>query len=189
MNEVQKYFGEFSIQIETKPKKIRTVNSSFLKFSEILHENGLTQRKDQKLFIKMEVDLNPPAGFVTDISFIQGIVPMNVIHYNISSLFAGKLHAILLRQYTKGRDFYDLMWFLGQNVVPNYTQLQNAVCQTTGQREKLNAVNLKERLKKRIGDVKWSDVVDEVGEFLVNRDEVRYLTADVFNQIIDKAIL
>ena len=47
---------------------------------------------------------------------------------------AGKLHAVLSRRYTKGRDWYDLMWYLSQRppVAPNLTLLQHALDQTQG---------------------------------------------------------
>jgi hypothetical protein len=34
-------------------------------------------------------------------------------HHDKASLLAGKLHAILQRPYTKGWDFYALLWYLG----------------------------------------------------------------------------
>lgn len=187
LKELNVYFSSIGIMAEYKPKAARTVLSSFLKFLDVMYENGLTHRKDQKLLIKLEVDSNPPGGYVTEVSFVQKMTPMNVLHYNLPSLFAGKLHAILLRQYTKGRDFYDLMWFLGKGVEPNYVQLQNAIFQTTGNRVELDGAMLKEKLKQRLASVNWKDVVNEVGVFLANRDESKYLTADTFNQLLEKA--
>jgi len=187
--EVQKYFQELSIPVEFKPKTVRAVNSAFLRFQDVMYENGLSHRRDQKLFIKLELDSNPPAGFVTDVSFVQRLLPMNIAHYNISSLFAGKLHAVLLRQYTKGRDFYDLMWFLGKKTIPNYLQLQNAIFQTTKQKMELNGEKVKELLKKRLLDVDWKKAADEVREFLLNREESQYLVHETFRQLVDRAVL
>jgi len=54
-------------------------------------------------------------------------------HYNLSSLFAGKISAILTRnlltgqdnkQTIKGRDFYDLLWYLKNNVGINLDMLK-----------------------------------------------------------------
>ncbi|MBK7599829.1 MAG: nucleotidyl transferase AbiEii/AbiGii toxin family protein [Acidobacteria bacterium] len=55
-------------------------------------------------------------------------------HYDLPSLMAGKLHAILARKYAKGRDWYDLVWYLSQRspVEPNVELLQNALDQTHG---------------------------------------------------------
>lgn len=57
---------------------------------------------------------------------------LNLLHYDKSSLLAGKLHAVLTRKYTKGRDLYDLMWYLSDPTwpAPNLIQLNNALKQT-----------------------------------------------------------
>lgn len=189
LEELVGYFSSIGITAEYKPKTARTVYSSFLKFLDVMYENGLTHRKDQKLLIKLEVDSNPPAGYVTEVSFVQKMLPMNILHYDIGSLYAGKLHAVLLRQYTKGRDFYDLMWFLGRNVEPNYVQLQNAIFQTTGKKIEMNGVRLKEMLKERFESVDWKKAAGEIEVFLENRDESKYLTPAIFNQLLERAKL
>lgn len=183
---ITRSFNNWNIKIESTTKTNRTVVSSFLKFPDLMYENGLTDKKNQKLFIKIGVDCNPPKGYLTEISFNQKYMPMNIFHYDISSLFAGKLHAILLRQYTKGRDFYDLMWFVGKSVVPNLTLLENAIYQTTGEKVELTNQLLKEKLKKRISDVDFKKAQEEVRVFLANKSELNYFTYPVFSELIEK---
>jgi predicted nucleotidyltransferase component of viral defense system len=50
-------------------------------------------------------------------------------HHDRASLLAGKLHALFQRRYVKGRDLYDLMWYLSDPnwPEPNLTLLQNAL--------------------------------------------------------------
>lgn len=177
-------FEGWNIKVETKPKAVKTVASSFFKFPELMFENGLTDRKNQKLFIKLEVDCKPPTGFMTELSFNQKYMPMNVLHYDLSSLFAGKLHAVLFRQYTKGRDFYDLMWFLGKKVVPNLIQLENAIFQTTGERLKLEMPELKERLRKRIEEVDFKKIHDELRVFVADKSELDYLNVSNLTKML-----
>jgi hypothetical protein len=177
-------FDGWNIKVETMPKTIKTVASSFFKFPELMFENGLTDRKEQKLFIKLEVDCKPPTGFTTESSFNQKYMPMNVLHYDLPSLFAGKLHAVLFRQYTKGRDFYDLMWFLGKKVVPNLLQLENAIFQTTGNKLKLEMPELKERLRKRIEEVDFKKIHDELRVFVADKNELDYLNADNLTKML-----
>ena len=43
---------------------------------------------------------------------------------------AGKLHAVLCRKYTKGRDFYDLLWYLTKKITPNIKLLNNSIVRT-----------------------------------------------------------
>ncbi|MBL7135160.1 MAG: nucleotidyl transferase AbiEii/AbiGii toxin family protein [Candidatus Marinimicrobia bacterium] len=47
-------------------------------------------------------------------------------------LFFCKLHAILCRSYPKGRDLYDLAFYLNhwQDIQPNFTYLNNTIQQT-----------------------------------------------------------
>ena len=81
-------------------------------------ELGLSRRAEQNLSIRVEVDTNPPGGAGTDISIVRRFQLLRLQHHDKSSLFAGKIHAVLVREYTKGRDFYDLAWYLGSNDWP-----------------------------------------------------------------------
>lgn len=185
LEELVKHFFSMGIVLEAKPKSVKTVMSSFLKFPDIMHENGISVQKGQKLFVKFEIDSDPPEGFNTEVSFIQHIRPMNVLHYDISSLFAGKLHAVLLRSYTKGRDIFDLLWFLGRKTRPNYTQLENAIYQTTGEKLELDDKKLASMLQTRLSEFDWKKAVDEVRVFIENKDELQYLT----RENVEKAVL
>jgi len=151
-----------------------------------MYESGISPRKNQKLFIKLEIDCNPPADYHTELSFNQKYMPMNIFHYDMASLFAGKLHAVLFREYTKGRDVYDLMWFIGKNAVPNYPQLENAILQTTGSRPSLNSTSLRKMLLERISSIDLKKVHEELTRFLPNRDELKYITSDNLEQMIQK---
>lgn len=180
-------FEGWGIQVEFKSKTVGAVASSFLKFPGLMFENGLTHRKDQKLFVKVEIDRNPPAGFSTEISFNQKYLPMNILHYDLPSMFAGKLHAILLRSYTKGRDFFDLMWFLRRKVEPNLLQLENAILQTTGERVSLDLNGLRERLRKRISEADFKKVQDELRVFLEDKGDLKYVNREALLQVVNSA--
>ena len=67
---------------------------------------------------------------------------IGINHFDLPSLFAGKLHAVLCRKYTKGRDFYDLLWYLGKKIEPNYLLLNNALEQTQHETFQLNKAEL-----------------------------------------------
>lgn len=189
VDEIINHLASLGILVEHKTKIVRNVKSSYLKFPELMFENGLTHRKDQKLLIKLDIDTKPPLGFATEVSFVQKLISMNILHFDLPSLFAGKLHAILMRQYTKGRDFYDFTWFVGRKVIPNYDLLKNALFQTTGQMIEMEGNKLRDMLKKRMETVDWKKAASEVGRFLVNKDEMKYITRDVFGQLIEKAAL
>lgn len=74
-----------------------------------------------QLKIKVEVDVQPPGGFNTEIKYLYQPVPFAVRSFTLPSLLAGKLHAVLYRSWknrVKGRDWYDLLWYAGQH--PDY---------------------------------------------------------------------
>ena len=57
----------------------------------------------------------------------------NVIVLDESSLFAGKLHAIICRNYkntVKGRDYYDFLFYIRKRVKPNLNYLRNKLIES-----------------------------------------------------------
>ncbi|MBN1351099.1 nucleotidyl transferase AbiEii/AbiGii toxin family protein [candidate division KSB1 bacterium] len=62
--------------------------------------------------IKIELDTNPPEGAKIVSSLLRKYAMLNIQHYDKSSLLAGKLYALFARKYVKGRDVYDLFWYL-----------------------------------------------------------------------------
>lgn len=108
------------------------VNSAFIRFSGLMFEAGLSALKGQKLSIKIEIDNNPPKGAVLITQIVNKYFPISFLSYDTKSLFAGKLHALLNRRYTKGRDYFDLGWYLSKwkDIEPNLGLLKNSLKQT-----------------------------------------------------------
>jgi predicted nucleotidyltransferase component of viral defense system len=100
-------------------EKVITVN---VKFSEVMKEMGLSDMSGQKLKIKFEVDPAPNKSIRYESKQISAYgKSFNIISNTPETLFAQKILAIVFRPYQKGRDFYDLVWFLSQkNIEPNY---------------------------------------------------------------------
>ena len=125
-------FG-FDIRVEKRNKAVASpIQSAFLKAntlnvllmitadSEIAH--GIPA--GQLLKIKLEVDTEPPPGFRIESKYLLQPIPFAIRVYTLSDLFAGKMHAILCRKWknrVKGRDWYDLVWF-----ITNYPKLHLA---------------------------------------------------------------
>lgn len=112
----------------------KTVNTAWLRVAGILKEAGISDIAEQKLSIKLEVDTRPPAGAITERQLVNRHVMFSVQHHDLASLMAGKIHALLTRKYTKGRDWYDLVWYRARRppVSPNLLLLQHALDQTEG---------------------------------------------------------
>lgn len=112
----------------------RAVHMGWVRLPGILHEAGLSGMPDEKLSIKIEIDTRPPAGGHCERRIVTRHTTFLLQHYDLPSLLAGKLHAVLVRAYAKGRDWYDLVWYLSQRppLLPNLALLQHALDQTEG---------------------------------------------------------
>jgi hypothetical protein len=141
------------------------VTSIWIKFPGLLHEMGASPMATQKLSIKLEIDLNPPTGAMTEIKVHSTPSLMAITAHDMPSLMAGKLHAILAHPYTKGRDWYDLLWYCGKAVEPNTELLTAALgqraseyCQT-GVEWRKGAIAAAEQCD-------WKEVLRDVSPFL-----------------------
>lgn len=163
----------------------KTVQSGFLKFEGLPFQAGATRDRRLSLSIKLEVDQRPPDGAGIERSLVTTFVPVALSHYDLPSLFAGKLHAALVRPYPKGRDWYDVVWYLTRPspVVPNQTFLRNALEQT-GAPPLVEMVGWRERLLARFDELPWAAVLDDVRPFLERVDDLPMLERDLVRKLI-----
>lgn len=170
--------------VESKSKADKTVQSSFLKFNNLLNELGLSQMKEQKLSIRIEVDSEPPEGWNVQTTLINKTYIFNVSHFDLPSLYSTKLHACFFRKFIKGRDFYDLLWYLGRKAKPNFALLNNAIEQTEGKNLKLNEKNFNDFLLERLEKVDFAFVRKDVERFLEDKKELKLLDLEVIKKSI-----
>ena len=158
----------------------KTVHNAFVRFPNLLFDLGLSPHQDEVLAVKLEVDTNPPAGARLTTSLVRRHVLLNVQHHDQSSLLAGKLHAILQRPYFKGRDLYDLMWYLSDRKwpAPNLDLLNNALKQTGWTGETMSTNNWREVVGKKIGSTSWEQVVGDVRPFIASPNDLELLTRE-----------
>lgn len=126
---IRNRLAQYGVPADVTEKGRAVVRRLDVKFTSILQALSLPARRAEKLFVRLEIDTNPPAGGRTEISLINRMFMFQVAHFDLSSLFATKIPACFLRRYTKGRNFYDLLWYLTRKVEPNYELLNNAVRQ------------------------------------------------------------
>lgn len=160
----------FSLDIRRKGEK--TVQSAMFKFKEILFALGLSDIESEKFSIRLEIDSNPPHGWNIKVSLVNKDFIFTVTHFNIPSLYATKLHACFYRKYTKGRDFYDLLWYLGKKVLPNFELLNNAIEQTEQKKININESNFKDFLRERLIKVDFARIRKDVEKFIVDKNEL-----------------
>jgi predicted nucleotidyltransferase component of viral defense system len=185
VSDLEKEIKLFGLEAELKPKVEKVVQSVLVKFPGVLNEAGVTSFKEQKLAIKVEVDTNPPAGAVTQASLINRTYLFSIVSLDLSSLFATKLHACLFRKYSKGRDFYDLVWYLGKKIEPNYELLNNAIKQTEGKDMNLGRDNVKQFLIERLKHVDFNAAKRDVERFLEDRRELSMFDYELLKGVIE----
>ena len=156
----------YQVQLKINDQKI--VQSAFVRFPGLLFELGLSPHPAEVLAVKLEVDTRPPAGAGLATTLVRRYVVLQLQHHDRASLFAGKLHAIFQRPYAKGRDLYDLFWYLSDPTwpQPNLVLLNNALAQTHWDGGTLNGDNWKELLGLRLEKLNWKDLVNDVRPFV-----------------------
>ena len=155
----------------------KTVHVAWFRFSGLLKPAGLSGMADQKLSIKLEVDTRPPAGAATTTEIVSR---HNLIfalrHHDLPSLMAGKVHALLVRSYPKGRDWYDFLWYRAQRppVEPNLALLQSALDQTEGA-GKYDAKDWRALVRRRLASLDAAILRADVAPFLERPEEIQWL--------------
>jgi predicted nucleotidyltransferase component of viral defense system len=167
---IMKPYG-YDLSIDDKDLKNKTVQARFLKDESIKKVLTFKHKQDerQKIKVKIEIDTDPPKGAIYKNEFIDFPEDFQVLAYDPSSLMSGKIHALLCREYSKGRDWYDFSWYVKNNYSPNYTLLKNALKQLgpwKGKNIEVDEKFIKDELIKKINQTDWNDIKVDVRKFL-----------------------
>ncbi|MBQ0059304.1 MAG: nucleotidyl transferase AbiEii/AbiGii toxin family protein [Lachnospiraceae bacterium] len=192
----------FSMTVRKKEKTKETaVQSAFIKGNTVQNILEITSN-DASVYginpqailkIKFEVDTNPPEG--AGFQYMNAINPAiyRVRLYDMPSLFAGKMHAVLCRDYkhrVKGRDFYDYIWYLKRNCSVNLMHLQRRMEQSGkwNPEEELTMPRLKEMLMQRFQSVDFDSAKADVSPFLslTEKEGLEFWSADFFIDITER---
>jgi len=145
------------------------------------------------LRIKFEVDTEPPEGAGYQVINVLSPTPHRVRLYDLESLFAGKIHAVLCRDYknrVKGRDFYDYIWYLQRGARVNLYHLQKRMEQSGkwDSGKELTIDELKILLKKRFETVDFDSARNDVSRFLTrgDRSDLSLWDRDFFTDITQR---
>jgi hypothetical protein len=141
------------------------------------------------LSIRIEVDTKPPAGAGLETTIVRRHALLNLQHHDRPSLLAGKLHAILRRPWAKGRDLFDLFWYLSDPrwPSPNLVLLNNALRQRGAGGPALDAVSWRQRVRDRIDALDWTTVERDVVPFLEPGPAVSLFGKTSLLQVLDSA--
>src|SRR3970282_1161510 len=154
----------------------RAVQSAFVRFPGLLHEVGLSGHREEALSVRLEVDARPPSGTGLETTVVRRHVLLRIQHHERASLLAGELHPILQRPDPKGRDFYDLIWYLSDRTCPppNLVLLNNALAQTGWTSAPLSETSWVAAVRARLRSVRW-EVLAGAGRPLLESAEDRGL--------------
>jgi predicted nucleotidyltransferase component of viral defense system len=180
------------IIINKKEKQTQTnIESAFLKDNTAIY--NIRFRTERKVKIKIEVDIDPPTGFNTEHKLL--LLPFSFMTrcYILSDLYAGKMHALLFRNWknrVKGRDWYDFEWYVRNNVSLDFEHF----CKRTAQSGSLNGEKITydffiQLLKKRIKNTNLEMVKSDVRPFIKNPAEIEIWSTDYFLQLADRIII
>ncbi|MGD8849913.1 MAG: nucleotidyl transferase AbiEii/AbiGii toxin family protein [Anaerolineales bacterium] len=177
---IEREFYQEGYEVEIKRSDERAVHSAWLRFVGLLFELGLSGQGTEIFSIKMEVDTNPPSGAGLKTSLVRRRVMLQLQHHDRASLLAGKLHAILQRPYTKGRDLYDLLWYLSDPgwPEPNLVLLNNALQQTDWDGPTLTEDIWRGIVSECIENLEWVKVRTDVTPFLERNEDLDFLTKE-----------
>jgi hypothetical protein len=186
LNAIRANLSSEGYLIEIKANDQKTVHSAFIRFPGLLYELGLSPMQSEVLAVKIEADTNPPrgAGLVTTV--VRRYVVLQLQYHDKASLLAGKLHAFLQRTYAKGRDIYDLLWYLSDPTwpEPNLILLNNALSQTNWDGGLLTKENWKDQAWQRLKILSWSGIVDDVRPFAEPGFDLNLLTLGNFERLL-----
>jgi len=157
-----------------------TVHSALVKLRGLLFELGVSPRRDQVLRVKIEVDTNPPAGATVETTLVRRHLTLRLYHHDRASMLGGKLHAVLHRPWTKGRDLFDLLWYLSDREwpEPNLVLLNNALRQTGWTGDALGPESWRGSLRTRLQELDWDRAVSDVRPFLEPGANIELLTLE-----------
>ncbi len=174
--------------INVKANENNIVNNAYFRFPGLLHELGLSPMPSETLSIKIEVDTNPPKGAVCQTTVVRRFVVLQLHHHDKGSLLAGKLHAILQRPYSKGRDLFDLLWYLSDPAwpEPNFILLNNALNQSDWQGDPINENNWKVQVLAKLQTLDWEEVRRDVLPFVPGSFNLDLLEWKTFKGLLDK---
>ena len=185
----------YNIEITDRDKADATVKKAFLKDDslgkviDLRHANQTGPMA--KIRIKLEVDTNPPSGSGHELKYPDFPFVSSVAVQDRPSLFAGKIHALLCREYIKGRDWYDFIWYTGNRTGINYDFLTSAINQLgpwQGQSITVDKAWLLNELERKIASMNWKQAAEDVRRFVrvAEQPSLDLWSKDLFLGQLDK---
>ena len=135
------------------------------------------------------MDTDPPGTPDTELKHLLLPILFHVRLFSLPCLFAGKVHAVLCRQWrsrVKGRDLYDFNWYLSQNIACDIDHLKARMVQSGhwDQRQPLNLEQLRLQLSERFAQIDFENAKNDVMPFLKHPSELDLWSKDFFLDLL-----
>ncbi|MBQ9546000.1 MAG: nucleotidyl transferase AbiEii/AbiGii toxin family protein [Bacteroidales bacterium] len=171
------------VEITRKDKKsFGKVESAFLKDNTDVY--NITFQTEKSIRIKIEVDTMPPLQFETEQKLLLQPFSFMVRCFTLPCLFAGKMHALLFRQWKnriKGRDWYDFEWYVRNDIPLNFTHIKARIKEFNEM--DIDKEQFQEMLKERLSQVDIRQVKNDVLPFIQNPKGLDIWSNDYFIQL------
>ncbi|MFC0775440.1 nucleotidyl transferase AbiEii/AbiGii toxin family protein [Terrimonas alba] len=195
-----KEFAALGMKVNVKEKQKTTqsnVDSAFLKsdtewkeltLKEVVKQEGLKMRPEIK--IKLEVDTKPPLGFDTEERLLLKPFSFYTKCFTLPDLFAGKMHALLFRKWggrVKGRDWYDMEWYIKKGVSLNLNHLLTRARDSGDWKEAgLTKEQFMNLLRKKIDSVSFQSIRQDIVRFIHDESAIEIWSPKYFTDLIQK---
>ena len=174
--------------IQKKEKKIfGRVESAFLKENTEVYDIKFQTKKTIK--VKIEMDTDPPLGFETEYLPLSRPYPFVVRCVALSDLYAGKMHALLYRNWktrVKGRDWYDFQWYVANRVPLNFEHLQKRIREFND--EDITKERFMEMLHEKLSTTNMESVKQDVRGFIFDQRDIEIWSNDYFLRLADMMV-
>ena len=199
---LEKEVNSFGLKLKVE-EKIKTadsnVKSAFLKGNTKEHllffyegddfSSGISA--NEVLKIKFEIDTDPPSGAGYEYKYSLLPSPHKVLLYDLPSLFAGKIHAVLCRGWkerVKGRDLYDYVFYMQKGASVNVENLRQKLVQSgeLDKKEELSIEKIKKMLFERFDRIDFGNAKADVIDFIKDKNSIDVWSSDFFKAITEK---
>jgi hypothetical protein len=192
---------DFNVEIVEKIKKgDSAIESAFIKpgtkqhLLQIVVPEAITDiiGRNDLLRIKIEVDTDPPGGFETEVKTLLQPIPFSVRSYKQPDLFAGKIHALLHRDWQglriKGRDYYDFVWYVGRSTPIHLHHLEQRLRQSNAWKseEHINIEVLLTLLENKFSQIDFELAKKDILPFIKDTGAVEIWSKDFFLSLLPR---
>ncbi|NCA92817.1 nucleotidyl transferase AbiEii/AbiGii toxin family protein [bacterium] len=199
--EIKAYGLNMSITEKEKSTSTTTdsgILSAFLKGNTKEHlllfyaDNSITGgvATNEMVRIKFEIDINPPRFATFEHKYRLLPVPYEINLYDMPSLFAGKIHAVICRAWqnrVKGRDLYDYVFYLARHSAVNRLHLRERLIQSgyIADDADCSLDDIRQMLCNRFDTIDFKQAKKDVEPFIRDISVLDVWSADFFKNITE----